>query len=36
MWVGKVEEEEEVLEKELENEWGDYHETSNVFLRAIL
>jgi hypothetical protein len=35
MWVGRFEEEDEVLGKELENEWGDHHETTNGFLLAI-
>lgn len=36
MCVGRIEEEDEVLDKELENEWDDYHETTKGFLLAIL
>lgn len=36
MWVGRIGEEDEELDKDLENEWGDYHETTNGFLLAIL
>jgi len=36
MWVGRIEEVDEVLEKKLENEWDDYHETTKGFLPWIL
>jgi protein-S-isoprenylcysteine O-methyltransferase Ste14 len=32
----RIRDEQEVLQKEFENEWGDYHRVTNRFLPGIL